>query len=72
METSKTLISKALEFASLKHKGQKRKGSGLPYVIHPILVMENFREHYECIIKESTSINHFEKGLITCLLHDTL
>jgi (p)ppGpp synthase/HD superfamily hydrolase len=31
---------KALEFATKAHEGQFRKGSGLPYITHPIAVAE--------------------------------
>jgi (p)ppGpp synthase/HD superfamily hydrolase len=34
------LIVKAIQFASEKHKGQERRGSGLPYVTHPIIVSQ--------------------------------
>ena len=32
------MITKALKFASEKHFGQKRKVSGLPYIVHPVMV----------------------------------
>jgi len=38
MLTRINLIRKAIEFATIKHAGQVRKGSGLDYVIHPIRV----------------------------------
>ena len=35
-----TIREKALAFATEAHKGQKRKGSGLDYITHPIAVAE--------------------------------
>ena len=30
------LLTKAITFASKKHQGQKRKGTDIPYIIHPL------------------------------------
>ncbi len=38
-----TLIDKAVEYANVKHKFQKRK-DGSPYIIHPLAVAENVAE----------------------------
>lgn len=38
-------VVKALEFAFNKHHGQFRRGSGLPYISHPIIVSEIIRQH---------------------------
>ena len=35
-----TVVKKALEFATEAHKGQVRKYTGEPYIVHPIEVME--------------------------------
>ena len=35
-----TIVKKALEFAAEAHKGQVRKYTGEPYIVHPIEVME--------------------------------
>ncbi len=32
------LVHKAVEFAAIKHKNQKRKGSDTPYIVHPVEV----------------------------------
>lgn len=32
------LVHKAIEFAAVKHKNQKRKGSDTPYIVHPVEV----------------------------------
>jgi len=56
---------KAITFAATKHKGQKRKGSKLPYVIHPIIVSHLISKYK----KESV---HLEDLQIAALLHDTL
>ena len=62
----KTLkVVQAIQFASEKHKGQIRRGSGLPYVTHPIIVME-LVQHYK-----GTSKN-IENLKCVALLHDVL
>lgn len=33
------LLHKAIEFAAVKHKNQRRKGSDTPYIVHPVEVM---------------------------------
>jgi guanosine-3',5'-bis(diphosphate) 3'-pyrophosphohydrolase len=58
------MILKAVQFAGKKHEGQKRRGTGLPYVIHPVTVAFILAEH-----KESKKI---EELLAACCLHDTL
>ena len=64
------LIAKAIAFATEKHSkvinkdgsvGQKRKGSGLPYIVHPMEVWQILRNN-DC----STEVQ------IAGLLHDTL
>lgn len=54
-------IFKAIEFAQLAHKGQYRKGTKLPYIIHPLGVME-------ILLRENAS----EEVVIAGILHDTL
>ena len=34
------LIQKAIIFATKKHEGQKRKGTDIPYIVHPMEVMQ--------------------------------
>ena len=34
------LIHRAIEFATVRHNGQKRKGTVIPYIVHPIEVMQ--------------------------------
>lgn len=60
-----TRIIEAIQFASKKHEGQVRRGSGLPYVTHPIIVSELVRK-YKPGSKNLTEL------IIACLLHDTL
>jgi hypothetical protein len=63
------LIKQAIEFATLKHEGQFRKVTGLPYVSHPIevsLKAKTFLEGY------GTSEKVIEVAQIVAILHDTL
>lgn len=59
------LVLKAIQFAALKHKGQERRGSGLPYVTHPIIVMELVQQY------KGTS-KHIDELKCAALLHDVL
>ena len=34
-----SLLEAALAFAAVAHQGQKRKGTGIPYIVHPVGVM---------------------------------
>lgn len=46
------LLHKAIEFAAVKHKDQKRKGSQTPYIVHPVEVMLFLTEcgcSFECV-----------------------
>ena len=54
-------IEKAIRTATVAHRKQKRKGSDIPYIIHPFSVM--------CIASEVTND---EDILIACLFHDIL
>lgn len=65
-----TKIAEAIQFATEKHAtvinkdgsiGQKRKGSGLPYIVHPMEVWQILRNN-----------NCSAKVQIAGLLHDTL
>lgn len=58
-------VIKAIQFASEKHKGQERKTSGLPYVTHPIIVMELVQQYKG----DSKHINELK---CAALLHDVL
>lgn len=39
MDSEAKLLHKAIEFAAVKHRDQKRKGSDTPYIVHPVEVM---------------------------------
>ena len=54
-------IQKAIIFAALKHEGQKRKGTEIPYIVHPMEVMQIL-----------TAIGCREGVVIAGILHDTL
>jgi (p)ppGpp synthase/HD superfamily hydrolase len=61
---SNDILEKAIIFAVKKHAGQKRKGNGIPYIMHPIRVMNSLYD-----IKKSSNINL----LLACsILHDTV
>lgn len=59
------LLIKALNFTATKHNGQVRRGSNLPYVIHPIIV-------YHLLTQYKPNSKHLEELQIASLLHDTL
>lgn len=58
-------VIKAIEFASKKHKGQVRENTGIPYITHPVIVME-------LIMKYKGDSKHIEELKCSALLHDTL
>ena len=63
--TGPEMLEKALIYSAKKHKGQRRKGDGRPYILHPIAVMDRIRS------AKSDSNNIHLLG--TCaLLHDTV
>jgi GTP diphosphokinase / guanosine-3',5'-bis(diphosphate) 3'-diphosphatase len=57
------IIFKALEFASVKHKGQKRKDDFTPYINHPVKVAE--------ILVQIGDVED-EQIIAAALLHDTI
>lgn len=54
-------IQKAIIFATLKHLKQKRKGTEIPYIVHPMEVMQIL-----------TDLDCSENTIIAGILHDTL
>lgn len=36
MELKQSMVEKAIVFATIAHQGQKRKGTGIPYILHPL------------------------------------
>jgi len=61
-------LVQAIQFASLKHKGQERRGSGLPYVTHPIIVSHLIAKYK----KDSKNLEDLQiAGLFHDLLEDT-
>jgi (p)ppGpp synthase/HD superfamily hydrolase len=56
------LIDAALAFAAVAHQGQKRKGTGIPYIVHPVGVM---------LVLLQSGVTDPEV-LAAALLHDTL
>ena len=55
------LVQKAKEFAACAHEGQVRKYTGVPYIVHPIEVMEIVR-----------TVKHDDTMLAAALLHDVV
>ena len=58
------MLIETIKFASEKHKGQVRRGTGLPYITHPMVVSFLVQKY-----KESKRI---EELMVAALLHDTL
>lgn len=58
------MILRAIEFATKKHEGQFRRGTGQPYISHPIMVSYILARY-----KESDNI---EDLICASILHDTL
>ncbi len=54
-------IHEAIEFAAVKHRNQKRKGTDIPYIVHPM-------EVYGILAASGCD----EETLIGGILHDTL
>ena len=54
-------IQKAIVFATLAHEGQCRKGTNIPYIVHPMEVMQ---------ILTANGCN--ETVILAGILHDTL
>jgi (p)ppGpp synthase/HD superfamily hydrolase len=63
-EILESIEQKAKDFATEKHKGQKRKFEGVPYVEHPKRVAEIVRKY-----KDSHKIDEL---ISSALLHDTI
>lgn len=59
--TDSIKIHNAIIFATMKHKEQKRKGTDIPYIVHPMEVMQIL-----------TSMNCGTDVIIAGILHDTL
>lgn len=54
-------IQKAIVFATKKHSGQNRKGTDIPYIVHPMEVMQIL-----------TAMDCSQNVIIAGILHDTL
>jgi len=64
MKVNSDLLEKAILFATEKHKGQRRKDDGRPYILHPLSVLITLGK-----IKKS---NNFPLIAIACVLHDVV
>lgn len=56
----KNLLQSANEFAAERHAGQPRKGSDIPYIVHPVEVM-----------KIVAGLTHDDEVRAAAVLHDT-
>lgn len=56
-----TKIHDAIIFATIKHQNQKRKGTEIPYIVHPMEVMQILTEN-----------GCSENVIVAGILHDTL
>lgn len=54
-------VHNAIIFAAMKHKDQKRKGTDIPYIVHPMEVMQIL-----------TAMSCPENVVVAGILHDTL
>lgn len=61
MRMKMKLLTKAIAYASKKHEGQKRKGTDIPYIVHPL----------EALSIASTVTND-ENVLAATVLHDVV
>lgn len=68
------MVKIGLEFAAKAHEGQVRKESSVPYIKHPIEVMNTFNELVVPWIKENTIYDEFEINIlrVACLGHDVI
>lgn len=55
------MIHEAIEFAAIRHRNQTRKGTDVPYIVHPMEVMQIL-----------TANGCDEKTIVAGILHDTL
>lgn len=62
--TNKNYTLKAIVFATEKHAGQFRKGSGLPYITHPLSVAN--------IVSSFKRSKKLDQLVAAAILHDTL
>jgi len=63
MEKKDSRIIKAFEFAFIKHQGSKRKGSNIPYIVHPVEVAIT-------LMKSGASENLIIAGFLHDLIED--
>ena len=66
--SEESIIEKAANFALLAHKGQKRKGSGLPYIMHPMAVANYIRMYILAPVGKLS----IEELIVCAYLHDTV
>ena len=56
-------IQEAIIFATIKHQNQKRKGTDIPYIVHPMEVMQILTS-MNCKERKQATIDHLEKASV--------
>lgn len=67
-QPTESLVEKAMLFAVKSHRGQKRKGSCLPYIVHPLAV-GNYIRFY---IQQPIGKLSVDELIVCAYLHDTM
>lgn len=58
------MVYEAIKYADRRHKGQKRKATGWPYITHPIAVA--------FLLARYKVSKHMEELLVACIVHDVV
>ncbi len=63
-----TLYEKAYEIAERYHRGQMRKNSKMPYIVHPLAVVEGLENKYKGLMSDED----YEILISLGILHDVI
>lgn len=58
MNSEEILYRKALNFAAIKHAAQKRKGTEIPYIVHPFEVSQILRDNGCSLLIQAAGLLH--------------